>query len=355
MSVLTCTFVLLTYFVVCDSLGRETNFVRMTVCYKSNNLTVIYKSCFDKTDCRSLLECSVLCVSQVSCLGVLQTDPKTFYYHKSCSLLDFNDTCGGLLLQVHLKHYLFCGYAKMYNLSRIGWTGDRCDVAPQNCTTLKTLGFTTGFYWVNLLLDPYQPPKLVVCEITSWGQPRFILFKSNGRSDHNKTFAEFVSGYKIDESNYFIGLDTMYYITKYTPQRIDIEVFFTVIVEYASWFFMNVRFGNTTYGYSFTWNSKGTGNNPRYQVHATPCNISYGAYFSAWDLDRDGNTSVNVASKAGAGWYFDKVLECNPLGRLPSVMSAEEENGQMLLPGLDMVNGSYAGYLDYVKMFIDIF
>ncbi|CAL1536186.1 unnamed protein product, partial [Lymnaea stagnalis] len=157
----------------------------------------------------------------------------------------------------------------------------------------------------------------IFCEITSSGY-RYHVFRNNGLVSHNKTFVEYVRGYKIDENNFWIGLDNLSkYATKSAYKTFIMEAIYENNVINATWFKMGFTIANSSQLYKVSWAgqsyySAGSG---RYAFNIYDCFVAYYP-FSTWDNDNDLSSS-NVAAEAGAGWFFGAYRPCNPLGQLP--------------------------------------
>ncbi|KAK6970725.1 BgMsFReDn28 [Biomphalaria glabrata] len=334
-------------------------FKKTSACSTSSNLTLVYASCFEKQNCRSFLDCSTQCNVNTSCLGVLKESNKSFHFHKSCSLIQYPSTCSDTPVLVYLKFTLMaCGNGGTYNLStskchcKIGWSGSMCDTAPQNCSVLSTLGYNPGTYWVEIIPSLGGAPKTILCELTSSLTLRNYIFSNSGSSYHNRTWAEYVAGYKVDNDNFWLGLDLMNAYAMSGGKSFKMEAVFSNNAITAVWGNSGVTIRDGSVKYQLTFSGTSSTASGSYSVSLQAC-LSSGKVFSTWDLDNDGDTGSNLASLAGAGWFFGSSLTCNPLGRLKSALPEGQTDGQILLPNLDMVSGGYLPYFQYVRMYFE--
>ncbi|KAH9524480.1 hypothetical protein Btru_054688 [Bulinus truncatus] len=303
------------------------------------------------------MELSAKCALSAACLGVLRQTYYLNYYHQACDLLEYTDNCSGVSMDIYLKtSFVACGSGGTYNSStgkcdcKTGWSGVSCDVAPSNCSVLLTLGYPVGSYWVDILSSVDGLIKSVYCELTSSSSYKLHVFRNTGLSDHNKTWAQFVQGYKIDTNNFWLGLDAIHSHTSTGGKNMKMEAVFQNNVVSASWGNSPVTVQSAANKYQISFYGTSSSASGSYSVSVQTC-LNSGKTFSTWDTDNDGNASANLAYLAGAGWFFGTSLTCNPLGRLSTVLPAELKEGQILLPSLDMISGGYVPYFQYVSMY----
>ncbi|CAL1546960.1 unnamed protein product, partial [Lymnaea stagnalis] len=133
----------------------------------------------------------------------------------------------------------------------------------------------------------------------------------------NKTYSDYVKGYKIDESNFWIGLDNVYrFFLIYNSLQFKMEAIFENDAVIASWKNTGVSIDSPSNFYNIDFSGSSTSaSGSGYSISVSSCLSSGGKPFSTWDNDHDGSPS-NLAAQAGAGWYFGSSLSCNPLGQL---------------------------------------
>ncbi|CAL1536185.1 unnamed protein product, partial [Lymnaea stagnalis] len=246
---------------------------------------------------------------------------KTCYFYKPCAYLDFVDSCSKIPFWVYKKPDP-CGAGAVFNATLVacickpGWTGFDCSTAPTSCNDLLTpKQYPVGYYWVDIKNND-GTISILYCEVIITGY-RYHVFRNNGLVSHNKTYADYVKGYKIDESNFWIGLNNIYrYSLIYRNLQFKMDAVLENDVVMAYWQNTGVRTDGPTNLYNL--NFSGTFSSfsaPVYSVSITNCLFSGLTPFSTWDNDHDGSPS-NLAAQAGSGWYFGSSLSCNPLGQL---------------------------------------
>lgn len=324
----------------------------------------MFSNCLNyTTTTTSFLSCLSRCNADPLCQGTVKDTSGKSYFYSACGYLNFDANCsavaGSLKLYVYRKPVnsptLPCGSGGTYSsrttscVCQPGWSGVLCDEPSKTCANVST----SGVFWTDLKLSSVVR---TICDVTN-NSEKIHAFRNDGKSYHNKTWAEFVKGYAIDDSNFWIGLDNMRALISsgFTAMRIFIQ-FSNTTSLYLTWTYSGVAIQVSTFkDYALTYSDyKCDAKNVTLCDDTNKNCIVSGKSFSTIDKDNDWNLS-NLAQKGQAGWWYDDTswfsgvaLVCNPLGRLPGLVSSTGY-GKIILPGLDM--SSVSGIFQHVGMY----
>ncbi|CAL1536202.1 unnamed protein product, partial [Lymnaea stagnalis] len=202
-----------------------------------------------------------------------------------------------------------CGPRGVYNYTSgtcdcpLGWTGLFCDVAPADCGFLLAGRYPAGRYLVEVRLSRLVN---VTCEVTS-GSCRLLLASNSGRSNHNKTWAEYVAGYAIDGNNFFLGLDSIHTLTASGSRGLKIDaVFDEASNTFLTWTYAGVAVSGPLSRYAITYTSASCqGSSQSFCSSSLPKCIVPMMVFSTYDVALNLLSVVTgPAVQAVAGWWF---------------------------------------------------
>ncbi|CAL1536201.1 unnamed protein product [Lymnaea stagnalis] len=342
------------------------NYTRETGCYAPADSTLVKSNCMDPREPRSFLHCISLCSANEWCRGVVKDAKAKCYYYSPCSYLKLGSSCrpeDTEKVNVYRKPgnvsvMTGCGAGGKYNPGnktcscQPGWSGVYCDTAARSCEDAKT----SGSFWIDLRLANVVRTQ---CEVSS-GEYKLHAFKNDGRSYHNRSWQDYVRGYRIDDSNFWLGLDNMHYVINRITNTLRIEVSFVNSSYSLIWDYQGVYITSAQFHYTITdyLTMQCRGNPNSFCGYNIPKCLIPGVSFSTIDRDNDPDLLDDLAKTADAGWWFQDTsilfgnkLICNPLGRLPSELAARTNKGKLILPGLDTERGEYMKSFQHVSMY----
>ncbi|XP_062616952.1 angiopoietin-related protein 7-like isoform X1 [Saccostrea cucullata] len=163
---------------------------------------------------------------------------------------------------------------------------------------------TDGVYMITVA----SKVKLVYCDMsTDGGGWTAIQRRQDGSTDFYKTWSEYKQGFGESSTNYWIGNDAIYELTKNKDQelRVELQSFDgdTAYAEYSTFYVVDEysKYKLTVSGFSGTAGDSMTYNN--------------GYRFTTKDQDNDGYSVVNCAKANHGAWWYNNCVYANLNGR----------------------------------------
>ncbi|XP_056001771.1 ryncolin-1-like [Ostrea edulis] len=228
----------------------------------------------------SLTECSAMCGELSACFG-FNPQLKKCRIHQSCDPADMtiNET----------------GWRNFY--PDVRYVYNSCMEILQSHPVVKE---KDGVYSINV----NDEKKKVYCDMTTNGGGWTVIQKrQDGSTDFYKNWADYKRGFGDPSSNYWIGNDAIYYLTK-TNQELRVELLsFDDEKAYALYSTFKVGDESSKYRLTVSGYSGTAGDRDRDRDRDSLAEHN-GHKFTTRDQDNDLNSGNCAVDRHGAWWYY---------------------------------------------------